>query len=209
MSVRTSLQAGAGFAVGGFVRAVLSFPTVVFTPLLIVVIGYWVVVIVGGADPESDAGGGDHGSGPLSFLGLTGVPGSVIFSLLVVFAWFGSLAGAQLLTMLPLWLVLIASLVVAWVITRLAVIGLARVWPHGPAASRADFIGMTCVIRTGTVTRTFGQAEVHAVDGSSAIVQVRQTGADDLRAGTIALLYDVDPEGEFFWVVPTDVATQQ
>ena len=65
------------------------------------------------------------------------------------------------------------------------------------------------MIRTGTVTRTFGQAEVHAPDGSSAIVQVRQTGADDLRAGTTALLYDVDPEGEFFWVVPTDVATQQ
>jgi hypothetical protein len=191
---------------GGFVDAVLSFPTVVLTPLLVVVIGYWIVVIVGGADPEGDADGGDAGSGPLSFIGLTGVPASVIISLLVVLAWFGSLAGAELLTALPLWLVLVASIVAAWVITRLALIGLARIWPHGPAASRADFIGLTCVIRTGTVTRTFGQAEVHAPDGSSAIVQVRQTGADTLRAGMTAVLYDVDPEGEFFWVVPTDVA---
>jgi hypothetical protein len=171
-----------------------------------VVVGYWIVVIVGGADPEGDADGGDAGSGPLSFIGLTGVPASVIISLLVVLAWFGSLAGAELLTALPLWLVLVASIVAAWVITRLALIGLARIWPHGPAASRADFIGQTCVIRTGTVTRTFGQAEVHAPDGSSAIVQVRQTGADNLRAGMTAVLYDVDPEGEFFWVVPTDVA---
>ena len=57
------------------------------------------------------------------------------------------------------------------------------------------------------MTRDFGQAEVHSPDGSSAIVQVRQAGDDDLRAGTVALLFDVDPEGEFFWVVPADIAT--
>ena len=33
---------------GGFVEAVLSFPTVIFTPLLVVVIGYWIVVVAGG-----------------------------------------------------------------------------------------------------------------------------------------------------------------
>ena len=191
---------------GGFLDAVLSFPTVVLTPLLVVVIGYWIVVIAGGADPDTDADGGDAGSGPLAFLGLTGVPMSVIFSLLVVVAWFGSLAGAQLLTGWPMWLVLIASIVAAWVVTRLALIGLSRVWPHATAASRTDFIGLTCVIRTGTVTRTFGQAEVHAPDGSSAIVQVRSPGDDDLRAGSRALLFDVDPDGEFFWVVPADIA---
>jgi hypothetical protein len=78
--------------------------------------------------------------------------------------------------------------------------------PTGREPSRADFVGLTCVIRTGRVTRTFGQAEVHAPDGSSSVVQVRQAGTDDLRAGTVALLYDFDAAGEFFWVVPTDVA---
>ncbi|MEV6636878.1 hypothetical protein AB0M54_39700 [Actinoplanes sp. NPDC051470] len=189
----------------GFVEAAISFPTVVFTPLLIVVIGYWIVVIAGGADPDTDVDSGEAGDGPLAFVGLSGVPMSVVFSLLVLFAWFGSLAGAELLT-IPLWIVLVAALVAAFIITRVLVALLARVWPNGPSASRADFIGLTCVIRTGTVTRTFGQAEVHAPDGSSAIVQVRQTGADTLTAGSRALLYDVDVEGEFFWVVPADVA---
>jgi hypothetical protein len=150
-----------------------------------------------------DAG---EGPGPLGFLGLGGVPVSVVVSLLVVLAWFGSLAGAELLTAVPAGLVLAGALVAAWLITRLAVLGLARIWPTGPAASRADFVGLTCVIRTGTVTRTFGQAEVHAPDGSSAIVQVRSPGTDDLRAGSTALLFDVDADGEFFWVVPADVA---
>jgi hypothetical protein len=175
----------------------LSFPAVLFTPLLIIVVAFWAVVIAGGADPDAD-GGGDL----LSFAGFGGVPISVPLSLLVVFAWFGSLAGA---VYLPAWIALVAALVVAWLLTRAAVVLIGRFRPPGPE-SRADFVGRTCVIRTGRVTRTFGQAEVRAPDGSSAIVQVRQAGDDDLHAGTEALLYDFDPEGEFFWVIPSDIA---
>ena len=164
-------------------------------------------MIAGGADPDGDSGSGEAGDGLLAVVGLTGVPVSVVFSILVLLAWFGSLAGAQLLS-IPLWIVLIAALMVAYLITRILVALLAKVWPTGQAASRNDFVGLTCVIRTGTVTRTFGQAEVHAPDGSSAIVQVRQPGADTLTAGTVALLYDHDSEGEFFWVVPTDIASK-
>nr|BFE67178.1 hypothetical protein GCM10020092_004790 [Actinoplanes digitatis] len=73
---------------GGFLDAALSFPAVVFTPLLIVVIGYWVVVIAGGADPEGDGGDG----GFLGFLGLGGAPASIVLSLFIAVAWFASLA---------------------------------------------------------------------------------------------------------------------
>ncbi|MEV4635734.1 hypothetical protein AB0J80_00100 [Actinoplanes sp. NPDC049548] len=188
---------------GGFFEAVLSFPTVLLTPLLIVVIGYWLVVVVGGADPEGD-GGGEGGF--LGFLGLGGVPVSVVLSLLIVFAWFATLAGAELLGALPAALVLVGAVVAAWVVTRVAVLLLKRFLPAGAEPSRADFVGLTCVVRTGKVTRTFGQAEVHAPDGSSAIVQVRQAGNDDLRAGTVAVLYDVDTDGDFFWIIPADIA---
>lgn len=184
---------------GGFFEAVLSFPTVILTPLLVVVIGYWLVVAVGGADPEGDGGG-------LGFLGLGGVPASVVISLLVVFAWFATLAGSQLFGAVPAALVLVGAVVVAWVVARLAVLLLQRFLPAGAEPSRADFVGLTCVVRTGRVTRTFGQAEVRAPDGSSAIVQVRQAGDDDLRAGTVAVLYDVDPDGDFFWIIPADIA---
>jgi hypothetical protein len=191
---------------GGFFEAVLSFPAVIFTPLLIVVIGYWLVVIVGGADPDGDGSG--EGGGFLGFLGFGGVPASVVLSLLIAFAWFAALAGGELLGAVPAALVLVGAVVVAWVITRLAVLVLRRLMPAGTEPSRADFVGLTCVVRTGRVTAAFGQAEVHAPDGSSAVVQVRQAGADDLRAGTVAVLYDFDAQGEFFWVVPADVATR-
>jgi hypothetical protein len=193
---------------GGFVEAVLSFPTVLLTPILVVVIGYWLVVIVGGAEPD---GGADDGSGAaeggvLGFLGLGGVPATVVLSLLIAFAWFGSLAGAELLTMIPTVAVLAVALVAAWLCTRLAVVALKRFMPQIAAPSRADFVGLTCVVRTGQVTREFGQAEVHSPDGSSAVVQVRTPGNDLLPKGSLALLYDFDAAGEFFWVVPADVA---
>ena len=200
------MTGGNGDAVGGFLTAVLSFPVVIFTPLLVIVIGYWLVVIAGGADPDGDGGEG-AGGGFAGLLGLGGAPAPVVLSLFVAVGWFAALAGQQLLGGLPGWLLLVAALVIAWVLSRLAALALRRLWPARVEPSRADFLGLTCVIRTGRVTRTFGQAEVHAPDGSSAVVQVRQAGHDDLRAGTLALLFDVDPDGEFFWVVPADIAT--
>jgi hypothetical protein len=82
-----------------------------------------------------------------------------------------------------------------------------------PPPSRQDFVGLACVIRTGRVGPDFGQAEVRAADGSSAVVQVRQSldetagpgGA--LRTGASALIYDYDVEGEFFRVMPAPPAT--
>jgi hypothetical protein len=189
---------------GEFFAAALSFPAVILTPLLVVVIGYWLVVIVGGADPEGD--GGDTDGGFLGFLGFGGVPASVVLSLLVAVAWFVALAGGELLGAVPAGLVLAGAIVVAWVVARLAVLLLRRFLPAVAGPSRADFIGLTCVVRTGRVTSSFGQAEVHSADGSSALVQVRQAGHDDLRAGTVAVLYDFDADGEFFWIVPADVA---
>src|SRR4051794_12534783 len=133
---------------GGFIGAALSFPTVLFTPLLIVVIGFWVVVVAGGADPDA----GDSGE-LLSFAGLGGVPVSVPVSLLAAVAWSGSPSGAPFL---PGWVALIAAPVLAWLLTRVLIVLIRRFGPAGTDPSRNDFVGRTCVIRTGRVTTTFG-----------------------------------------------------
>jgi hypothetical protein len=150
-------------------------------------------------------------------LGLGGVPVTVAVSLLIAFGWFSALAGRVVLGGggsggdggARGGVVLVVALAGGWAGARILVWPLRRLMPTpAPPPSRRDFVGRTCVIRTGRVGPDFGQAEVHADDGSSALVQVRQSldeaagPGGGLRSGASALIYDYDPEGEFFRVMP-------
>ncbi|WP_329368059.1 hypothetical protein OG896_22535 [Streptomyces sp. NBC_00669] len=248
---------------GEFVDVCLGFPTVLFGGALVVVVGFWGLVLVGAADSHgpghhgADGGhsmghGGSHGAAPasgdglaghghaghghagggahdggahdggdhsadsglLAAAGLDGVPVTVVFSLLIALGWFLSLAGSAALNGAGLHgpgravadvALIAAALVGAWLLTWVLVRPLRRLFPYELPPSRADFVGRICVVRTGTVTSRFGQAEVTAPDGSTAIVQVRRPEEDTggpLAAGSSALLYDYDPQGEFFWAAP-------
>lgn len=187
---------------GQFVDAVLAFPTVLFTFLLVVVVGYWLLVVTSGIGFDGEV---DESSGFLSGLGLGGAPIAAAVSLMIVIAWFVSLVGGVLFSgTLALIGVLAVALVCAWAGTRLILLPLRRTASREQLPSRTDFVGRTCVIRTGRVGRDFGQAEVTAADGSSALVQVRQVGDDAFDAGSTALIFAYDATGEFFWVMPYD-----
>ncbi|RKS72151.1 hypothetical protein BZB76_4968 [Actinomadura pelletieri DSM 43383] len=221
---------------GEFIDAALGFPTALFTFSLLVVTVYWTVALLGGLGTELPGTGGDVGDAfggaedgaedgfvaeRLAFLGLGGVPVTVVLSLLIALAWFVSLAGTALFDgTVARTLVLPVALVAAWLGTRVTVLPLRRVFQGAVEASLRDFVGLPCVIRTGRVGPDFGQAEVTAADGSSAIVQVRQPAMDIpvaglakdtvegavLTTGSRALIFDFDPEGRFFWVMPHDAA---
>jgi hypothetical protein len=188
---------------GDFVDAVLSFPAALLTVLLAVVVIYWLLVLVGTLDV--DIGDLDLGDG----LGLGGVPVTVTVSVLTVVGWFVSVVGTVLIadldTVVRILLgvgVLLVALLAGLFAARAVAAPLRRLYVTGGEASRNDFVGRECVIRTGRVTDDFGQAEVTASDGSSAIIQVRQTGEHVLSNGGRALIFDYDIDGEFFWVAP-------
>ncbi|MFE4971517.1 hypothetical protein ACFRAR_05290 [Kitasatospora sp. NPDC056651] len=232
---------------GGFFAAALAFPTAVFSFALVVVVGYWLLMLLGGLVPGAVHGGhggghhvdvghaghaghaghgagghgahgghgtdggsdphdADHHGGVLDALGLGGVPVTVAVSLLVALAWFVSLSGTVLTSGAPArGGVLVVALVASWVGTRVLVRPLSRLFPQDRPATRGDFVGRVCVIRTGRVTAGFGQAEVTAEDGSTAIVQVRTAEPEPgLTAGRTALIFDYDAEGEHFLVAPFD-----
>jgi hypothetical protein len=188
---------------GEFVDAALSFPAVVFTFLLAFVVIYWVLVLIGTLDVE--IGDIDVADG----IGLGGVPVTVTASVLTVIAWFVGLTGTVLIDDLgtPLHVVLgigvfLVAIIAGLFVARLVARPLRGLYDTGGAASRHDFLGRECVIRTGRVTDDFGQAEVTAADGSSSVIQVRQTGEHELANGHRALIFDYDIDGEFFWVAP-------
>jgi hypothetical protein len=197
---------------GEFVDAALSFPAVLFTFLLVVVVFFWLLVLIGTmdldiGDVESDSGDSDLMAG----LGLGGVPVTVTLSVLIVVAWFVSLAGGVLTAALDLGTfvrvllgigVLFVAILAGLFMARLVALPLRKLYVDGAEPSRRDFLGRECVIRTGRVSGDFGQAEVTSEDGSSAIIQVRQTGEHELTNGRRALIFDYDTDGEFFWVAP-------
>ncbi|MFC5720611.1 hypothetical protein ACFP1Z_10600 [Streptomyces gamaensis] len=182
-----------------FLRAALAFPAVLFSFALVVVAAYWLLVLLGGADVDALDGGDGVDAGA------TGMPVTVAVSLAIVIAWFVSLAGTAL-TEHP-WLrasALPVALAAGWLTVGLLRRLGRRLLPPERPASRGDFVGRTCVVRTGRVGGDFGQAEVRADDGSTAIVQVRAGEADraGLTTGSTALIYDYDADGEYFRIAP-------
>lgn len=186
----------------GFVTAALGFPAVLFSFLLVVVIGYWGLILVGVLDVDD---------GDIGFFG--GVPLAISLSLFVAFSWFLSLVGTVLIEDAPVrvglgFVVLLAALVGGALGTRLVIVPLRRVF-EGAEPTRQDFVGRVAVVRTSTVTEDFGQAEATAADGSSAIVQIRLAGEGNLGVGSRVVIYDYDSTGEFFWVSPMELEAEK
>ncbi|MET9657344.1 hypothetical protein [Streptomyces sp. NPDC006510] len=196
-----------------FLSAATAFPAVLFGAALAVVVVFWLLVLAGAADHHCFDGDLDT-----DLAGIGGVPVTVSVSVMVVVGWFTGLTGTVLLhrsdatglTRAALaCAVLVGALLLGRAVLRLLVRCFRRRFPDEPPPSRQDFLGRVCTIRTGSVSSDFGQAEVTADDGSTAIVQVRLLAPADgtaLAAGSAGLLYAYDDEGEFFWVSPYDKA---
>ncbi|MEV1094985.1 hypothetical protein AB0I87_05810 [Streptomyces sp. NPDC049952] len=198
-----------------FLSAATTFPAVVLGAALVVVVCFWLLVLAGAAGSDSFDTDLDTEA-----VGFGGVPVSVSVSLVVVLSWFTCLTGSVLVlrsgatgtarALLHL-AVLAGALLIAWGVVRMLAHRFRRFFPAEPPPSLRDFVGQVCTVRTGSVSADFGQAEVAAADGSTAIVQVRQpprpsSPGEVLTSGATGLLYAYDAEGEFFWVSPYDAA---
>jgi hypothetical protein len=199
--------------VTGFLHATLAFPTALFSFLLLVAIGYWVVVLLSLVDVDPfdgagvDAAADGEIASAMTAIGLNGAPVTVVLTVLIALAWFLSLAGNAVVGSIPIARLAVLPVAVAgaWLGTRSVVVPMRRLLPDHPPPSRLDFVGRACVVRTGEVSPEFGQAEVTADDGSTAIIQVRLTGYA-VGTGWVGLIYDYDTEREAFWITPADPA---
>ena len=202
--------------------ALTSFPAVVYTVLLGVVLVYWLLAIIGlvdfeaGADVDigadaADAGdvgdAGDGGPEGLSGLaawlvafGLNGVPFSIVVSLLALVGWF--LTGMASLTLLPLvpdalrWAagagVLLAAAALSIVIAAQLVRPMRGLFVTHRAISNAALVGQVCKVLTGVVDERQGRAEV-AQRGAGINIRVWAPAPNRLRRGDAALITEYDP----------------
>lgn len=182
--------------VGEFLRGAVSFAVLPWSVALLLVLCFWGLVLAGALD--HDAVGG------LGLSGFGGAPLALTGSVFVLAGWFCALTGALFTGggVLPLLAVYGVSVGAAWAAARGAVGLSRRLLPPAVPPSLTDFVGLGCTVRTGRVDRAFGQAEVAAPDGSTALVQVRQYEGALLGLGSPGLLYAYEETGGFFWVTP-------
>lgn len=217
-----------------FLVNISSFPTVIYTTLLVVVVGYWLLALTGTFDLDAfDVGvdidfevdvDGDVSeigrvAGLLTTLGLTGVPITIVISLLFLNAWIICYFASLLMPTLPQIIVLIqllisigiaiASFMVSILTTAIMIKplkGLFRKINQAPKSK--SLLGSTCRIRSSRADHDFGEAECFH-EGASLIVKVRTAGDLTFSTGDSVVLIQHNNENDFFNIVSEEEFKQQ
>ena len=202
-----------------FLINISSFPTIVFTIGLGVIIGFWMLVILGlfdleffevAVDLDIDTDVSQIGgiAGLLTTLGLTGVPITVVISLLILNSWFICYFASKLIPNFPDLISLLQTLlniaiaifsfllsipITARMIRPLR--GFFRKLNQDPLSK--SLIGKTCRIRSSRADSDFGEAEC-ILNGASLIVKVRTSGEQPLKTGDNAVIIEHKANDIFF-----------
>lgn len=197
-----------------FLDAASSFPSVIYTVLLGVVLVFWLLSLIGIVDLDSgpvieaelhtDADVDEIGdlASYLVALGLNGVPFSVVLSLLVLVSWtITCLAAMWLLPLVPTSLlrgvagltVMLVALAVAIPVTARLIRPLRGLFVTHSAISNAALVGQACKVLTASVDEKFGRAEV-AMRGASVNIRVWAETPNTLGKGSLARILDYDTD---------------
>lgn len=183
-----------------------SFPTAIFTAVLVFCIAWWVISLLFSAadfdtDADADADGdndglGDHigrvlGSGPVPIpLAVTILAFGMWASSLVLQAIFAGDDGPRLAIGLAL-VVIVVAIAVGLVVVRLASKPLRRLFHTESALSRRDAIGSVCKVRT-LLAGENGQAEIVNGGLRGSLIPVRAASGGPFHRGEHAIVIDYD-----------------
>ncbi|BFM18102.1 hypothetical protein R50073_42850 [Maricurvus nonylphenolicus] len=200
-----------------FYQNITSFPTVFFTFFLLLSVFYGLFAVLGLLDlsvididvPEAEYSPADGLSaasvlgGLLLRLGLNGVPLPIIVVLISLFGWFLSYYGVyffigydpvaftKYLFGVPIFFI---SLFVSAFLTGLILKPLRPVFQAMDQEVEKKVIGRVGVVRTTTVSKTFGEASVED-GGAGLIVKVRSYNDEEFKRGDrVVLLEYVEAE---------------
>jgi hypothetical protein len=202
-----------------FLNLAFTFPTAIFTALLLVVILFWLITLVGFADIdmfESDIDI-DADAPPATSLsswfnmGFGGVPITVSFSLIVMTSWlismyahkfFAYLLGDGILFYVFGIVMVLASMLVAIPIAAIISKPLQRFFNSTETSKSSDFLGLECIVVTSKVTDTFGQAKIQ-FQGTEQLIQVRSSNEEPFTSGDTAVLLEYFKEQHCYTITRT------
>lgn len=196
-----------------------QFPTVIYSTLLGVVVVYWLVGMLGlvdlgfsgdadiDLDPEISIGGL---TGLMLTFGLTGVPFTLVISIIVLICWLISFyLQLYLLTWLPDgWLyyvmgvvtdviVFAISLPIAAIILR----PIKGMFTSVETTTSHHLVGKDAIIATGTVSENFGQARLFN-EGAEILLDVRCDPQHTLKMGDEVLVIEYLKDSHTYIVAP-------
>lgn len=209
-----------------FLATVLSFPTVVYTTGLGLVLVYWLTVILGALDVDVfdvdgdldidgdavDVGDGVEGASGLAailtVLRLRHAPLTVSISVLTIAAWLFSYVGARtVMPLLPLpaaisaLLVGVTALGLALPVASLVTRPLGPLFALQQGKDKQSFVGGMCTVRTGRVDGKEGQALIED-GGAGLLVRVRCDDPAALARGDQAIITAYDADEDVYDVEP-------
>lgn len=169
-----------------FLYHISTFPTLVFTALVMFVMLYWLVTLLGMADLDTpDLADGDGLSGLLMKFGLNDVPIVVILTFFGLIGWFVSfvlmnlvytffkeIINQYLLRYAVGAVVLIFTVTISLWLTNIFVRPIRRVAKSNPSNNANLLIGKTAIVRTMTVDNSYGEAVLED-GGAGLILKVR------------------------------------
>jgi len=201
-----------------FFTVALTFPAVVFSALLAVILIYWLFIILGVLDidlfSEIAVFSSEEGSS-LDFLlpaGLVGAPFIVIISFLTLCAWILSMLGTYyfVLKMPALVWQILAGLGLLFISLWLAAhVSVFLIKPLKPlfiveeSHAQGELVGKTCVISTLRVDEKFGQAN-YDDKGAGLILSVRAKTPNRLTKNTEVLIVAYDENENTYTVASID-----
>lgn len=181
-----------------FLTNITTFPVVVFTFLLIIVLFYWLMAMIGIVDIDlfdtnieidittdyetevsinPDAEGLSGIAGFMLNWGLTGVPITVVISLLIVTSWLICYIVVSLIfPLVPFGIIkyvlgaglLIVCFAVSIPVTAWSIRPFKSLFIAHTAVTKKNLIGRECLVKTGKVTEDFGQAILE--DGEAGMI---------------------------------------
>ena len=212
-----------------FLSNLTSFPVVVYTFLMAIIICYWLLALLGavdiemfdmdidldvevdgdiGTDIDSNATGLKGVTGFMLKWGLTGVPVTVVVSILIAFSWlicysvvsiFYTLIPINLLKTIISVVLMLLSFAFAIPLTSWTIKPLKKIFITHDAVKKSSLIGSECVVKTGKVTKTFGQATFDD-GGAGMIFDVRAEESEGIVKNDLVILVEYNDDEGSYWV---------
>jgi len=200
-----------------------GYPTGIYTVLIGVLLVFWLFAILGALDIDILSFDSDLDMdvdidadveipgflGLMHTLGLTGVPFTIVLTVLVFLAWVMTyFISATLLVLVPTTLlkvlvgtgVIVGTFMLAVPVTAKIVSPLRKLAMENRAKSNKDFLGGKCKVTSQTVDDSFGQGKIQT-KGASLVVMIRADTPNEMKKGDVVRPISYDEANNTYFVV--------